>query len=76
MRRLISGLAIVAVALSLEACPKPADNAADNMAATNEVMSTETVPAANAAMDNGMMANEAANGMMANNATDQGSTDH
>jgi hypothetical protein len=46
------------------------------MAATNEVMSTETVPAENAAMDNGMMANEAANGMMANNATDQGSTDH
>jgi len=79
MRKVVTLVALVGVALMLEACPKAADtNNAENAAVTNEV-----VPADNTAMDVNNVANAAVdnnaaatNNAATNNATDQGSTDH
>ncbi len=78
MRRLISGLLAVGLALSLEACPKAQTNdAADAGASANEAVPVETMAAENAAIDNSAAENlGAADDAVANNATDQGSTDH
>ena len=77
MRKILAGVVIVGLALSLEACPKPAYNEADN-AAVNEPMTDmnatdmnatdmNAADAANSAADAANSAADAANAA-ANNA--------
>src|ERR1041385_1892246 len=52
MRKGATGLAIVGLALMLEACPKPATNEAANETTTNEVVATENVTTENVTTEN------------------------
>ena len=80
MRKILAGVVIVGLALSLEACPKPAYNEADN-AAVNEPMTDMNATDMNAtdmnAVDMNATTDMNATDMNADaNSTDHGSTDH
>ena len=79
MRKLLSGVAMVALSLSIAGCnEKPAENADVAAEANTDVLVDENAAMdANAAMDmNATDANAAMGADATNNVTEQGSTDH
>jgi uncharacterized protein involved in copper resistance len=80
MRKILAALVVTGLAFSLEACPKAADNNADNMALNEPAPADMNAVDMNAtdmnATDmNATDMNAGSNAAM-NNSMDQGSTDH
>ena len=79
MRRILAGVVIVGLALSLEACPKPAENNTSENVSVNETVDMNATDV-NATNMNATDMNATDMNAVANGATpvsgDQGSTDH
>jgi hypothetical protein len=78
MRNLVNASAVVAMALTLAACSKPAADVDANEAAANATMPADNAAMTDTANNSDAMANvdAAANTADTGNADDQGSTDH